>query len=780
MYIFVAFRGVPGGIMKYNVSYDIAALALSALCYIYVRISYNDNKESTRQYRILTVLIFIAALLDSITAYTISYANLVPIQLNYVLNSIYFFTTVIASYFLPRYIRYMLDEPDHMILMDTINKVILYIWLALCLTNYFTHWLFYFDEDLNYLHGQFFLFIYILPMYFILLTLLRGIYFRKKLTRKKFISIISFCAIELVISVLQSFFFKYVLLCYFGSALTMFVILYSLETPDYTKLMATMEELEKSKEEALRARAEAEKSTQAKSTFLANMSHEIRTPINGVLGMNEIALNENTDPQIEEYLLNIQNAGESLLSIINDILDFSKIESGKMEIHPREYKLSEVLYSVNNLLLTKAQSKGLSLVIDYQREIPDKLYGDDTRIRQILINTINNGIKYTNEGSVKLYVGFNHHSLDSMDLLLTVSDTGIGISKEDLPKLFYSFRRVDEETNRNIEGTGLGLTVTKELIDLMGGDISVESEYGSGTTFKMCIPQKVIDETPMNGFSSLKTTAKQVTNSALNSGFKAPEASILIVDDNELNRKVMLGLLKNTLLQMDDVDSGFACIDKCRERKYDLIFLDHMMPKMDGIEALKHVRDDIGGKNHDTPVIALTANAIVGAREEYLSLGFNDFLAKPINSGLLYDMLTKYIPATKYEHRVDNVSVSEDESALTERIKKLAPLLDIDAGIKYCANQKNLYLDVVDSFTKDATEEDLVDCFFKLDWKTYGTYAHGIKSASRTIGAKDFSNFAKRMEDACKEERVEIILSNHDSFLEDYKELKENIKKLLT
>ena len=387
---------------------------------------------------------------------------------------------------------------------------------------------------------------------------------------------------------------------------------------------------------------------EAKSQFLANMSHEIRTPINGILGMDSMLLKECQDEGLREYAKNIQSAGQSLLSIINDILDISKIESGKLEIIPTRYELFSILNDCYNLTKVKIEEKPITLHMKINENIPAKLYGDEVRIRQVMNNFLSNSAKYTHEGSITFGVDYEEKSEGEIWLIITVSDTGIGIKEEDLEKLFASFTRIEEKRNRNIEGTGLGLNLTKNLVDLMQGEITVKSIYEEGSCFTAKIPQKIIDKTPMGDFDKrYRQYIHQSEEQAIS--LCAPDAKILVVDDVPMNLIVVKGLLKATKIQIDTAKNGANCLELVQKNRYDIIFLDHLMPEMDGIETLQNMKLLEENPNRNTPVIMLTANAIVGAKEEYMEAGFTDYLTKPVQETLLHEMIMKYLPKELYE-----------------------------------------------------------------------------------------------------------------------------------
>jgi len=385
--------------------------------------------------------------------------------------------------------------------------------------------------------------------------------------------------------------------------------------------------------------------SESKAKFLANMSHEIRTPINVVIGMNEMILRENKDKAISEYADNIKSASNLLLNLINDILDFSKMEAGKLQIVENDYSLSTLLNDVILGADVRAKQKQLELKLDIDETMPSVLRGDDIRIRQVLNNLLSNAIKYTEKGSIS-FIAKSIRKENGFCLLFSVKDTGIGISQEDMAKLFDSFQRLEMSKNRYIQGTGLGLNIAKQLVDSMHGTIEVESEHGVGSCFTIQLPQVIIDETAMGkpGQKKIDRTASAEPVSTSHATFTSPDAKLLAVDDNHMNLMVLKGLLKRSQIQLDTASGGNECLQMTKEKKYDLILMDHMMPDPDGIATLHMLRADQSNPNHDTTVIVLTANAIEGMREEYLAEGFADYLSKPIEVEKLEDTLAKYLP----------------------------------------------------------------------------------------------------------------------------------------
>ncbi|MBO7355658.1 MAG: response regulator [Lachnospiraceae bacterium] len=392
------------------------------------------------------------------------------------------------------------------------------------------------------------------------------------------------------------------------------------------------------------ARTEANQANAAKSIFLANMSHEIRTPMNSILGMNEMILRESTDEHILEYAGDIRKSGDTLISLINNILDFSKIESGNMEIRPTGYAVFQLLRECYHLVAHRAQEKDLPVEIKCAPDIPRELLGDMERIKQILINLLSNSIKYTREGKVTLSVRWTSFSDTEGIIEFVVSDTGQGISEEDITKLFKEFQRVDEEKNRTVEGTGLGLAICRELLKMMDGNITVSSTPGEGSVFTVNLPQKILNPIPSGEFVLVRETAP--ARSAYKESFHAPDARILVVDDIEMNLKLISALLKKTGMQISVANSGERAVEICKNEDFDLVLMDHMMPPPDGYETMKIIKE-AGGHNAGIPFIVLTANAVEGAEVTYLSMGFDGYLSKPILSKELEEMLVRFLPKEK-------------------------------------------------------------------------------------------------------------------------------------
>ena len=612
----------------------------------------------------------------------------------------------------------------------------------------------------------------------------------------------------------------------------------------YHARMEELKEIERKKDYEARIlkleKSAADSANKAKSDFLADMSHEIRTPINAILGMNEMILHESEEKSTLDYASNIKSAGDTLLSIINTILDFSKIEDGRMSLIPAEFQTQEFITNLVNSISERAREKDLDFRVDVDESIPSSLMGDDVRISQVIMNLLTNAVKYTQKGYVLLSIRNKGINDGKALLLVSVRDTGIGIRQEDMDKLAISFERLDEQKNRHIEGTGLGISIVTRLLSMMDSELKIKSAYGVGSEFYFELPIEVADPTPLGPYDSNKRS--QPRNSQSRIGLRAPEARILLTDDNDMNCKVASNLLKLFGIRPTLCHSGMETIEKMQKNEYDILFLDHMMPEMDGLETLCRLED--GNLIRNTKIIALTANAVVGAREQYLSVGFDDYLSKPIELHELEKLLKKYLPANLIEtvypipgkdtpdkdipekEAPDQVATDKEEApeqvasekSLPEELarendeimefpadedseadfhsgsftnageesprnlERLTALgLTVEDGLNYCAGDEAFYYEILSDYIEAAPEktEKLHDHLKSGNWKEYKVVVHSVKSASKTIGAMDLFEKARELELAAADGNADYVTAHHEDVMKEYKELTDRLKEIL-
>lgn len=527
--------------------------------------------------------------------------------------------------------------------------------------------------------------------------------------------------------------------------------------------------------------------SQAKSAFLANMSHEIRTPINAVLGMNEMILRESTDKEILSYAANIKTAGSSLLSIVNDILDFSKIEAGKMELLPDNYEVSSMIIDLVNMTRERAQNKGLHYELNVSPDLPKTLYGDNVRIKQCILNLITNAIKYTKEGSIRFTIDYQKIDEENILLNIHIIDTGIGIKAEDMDKLFTPFERIEEEKNRTIEGSGLGISIVRRLLAMMNSELQVESSYGKGSDFSFSIKQKVSDWTAVGDLNeAYEQSVEQMSH--YKEKLHAPKAHLLFVDDTAMNLDVIKGLLKNTGIKIDTVLSGKQALEAVKNNVYDIVFIDHRMPEMDGIETLHAMKKMSDNKSTGKPCIALTANAISGVKKMYLKEGFDDYLSKPVNPAKLEEMIKHYLP----EEYLENIETpensnktleTEEDKTIEAQMQKLKIIkeIDVDAGIRFCGSP-DLLLTTIAQYHSSINQKalELQNYFETEDWHNYEIKVHALKSTSRLIGATKLSNLAEHLEKSANQKNIDEIQLKHKELINtfiNYVELLEPVLK---
>ncbi len=570
----------------------------------------------------------------------------------------------------------------------------------------------------------------------------------------------------------------------FGWQRIQFIVMERSAEGGLEKVIFTVQEInqeKREKDEILHQVEAAKMESNAKSTFLANMSHEIRTPINTILGLDTMILRECEQSDVRRYAKDIKIAGNMLLALINTILDYSKLEAGKMEMIEAEYSLTQMIFEVESVVKNRIISKNLAFHVDVSENIPDRLYGDDVRLKQIIINLLTNALKYTEKGSIRLGVFGTILSPQTVHLLISVRDTGMGITKENQKKLFDRFSRFDEQKNRKVEGTGIGMSLVKGLLDMMHSELKLSSMYGKGSDFYFEIEQGICDPITVG---KVDWSNPQLPNEEeYEVSFIAPEAKILVVDDNEMNLTVFKNLLKETMVQIQTARSGEEALSYVKDTVYDLIFMDHMMPKMDGIETFKRIRQDTEGANYQTPVIILTANAIQGAREEYMSVGFTDYLSKPIDDKKLEEQMQKYLAANRIQ-RVERKAMAgnrQDTQGMLPEIEGIDSSYAVEHvgsldGFLYIMRQ---FVSVAEYDAKELqgycdTLREHYDNQEALE--SYRIKVHAMKTSVALCGGLQVHGVAAQLEYAAKNGAVKQILETTGYFLDFWLQLHARIK----
>lgn len=528
------------------------------------------------------------------------------------------------------------------------------------------------------------------------------------------------------------------------------------------------------------AAVQANQANEAKSHFLSTMSHDIRTPMNAILGLNEMVLRESGDEKILGYSENIRTAGNTLLGLINDILDLSKIEAGKMDIINVDYNFVSLLNDLVNMVQKKTEDKGLVFNLDIDSGIPSTLNGDEIRIKQVITNILTNAVKYTQEGSVTFSVGFEkiQDKSDTVILKVRVADTGIGIKPEDIDRMFKAFERVEEKRNRNIEGTGLGMTIAQSFLVKMGSQLQVESVYGEGSVFYFNLEQKVVKWNPIGDYEdAFRLSLKE--RKSYREKFIAPSAKVLVVDDAPVNLTVFKGLLSSTKIQIDTAQSGDEAIGLFKKKQYDVIFLDHMMPEKDGIEVLGEMRGLKDTPNDATPIICLTANAISGMSEMYINAGFDDYMTKPIDPDKLEGMLLKFLPKEKVVLASDEDLRDDNDCDMIPGYIRKIDAIDVETGIKYCGSSEAYLITLKKVLETAGKNADDIEAFWtSKDIKNITIKVHALKSTSRIIGAMGLGEFAEKLEKAGDEGNIKMLEEELPELISEYRKLAKDLEPL--
>lgn len=734
-----------------------------AIFILYIGILYfrssGKKKRSSKWFEALLTCSFFQLIFDALSVYTVNHLDTVSPVLNRIIHIAFMGLMLVLFYLAYRYLETIIEEEVGETVRKhrfTIIPLVLTVAGCIFLPLHYVE-----SARSNYSYGPAAYMTYIgvaVYVYFIIHLMVR---YGKQIPQKKKQAIYVALWSEIPVAVYQIVIPDALVTC-IGIALLNLGIYMTTENPD--TLLA--EQLAEEKQRADNANA-------AKTNFLANMSHEIRTPIGAILGMNELILRETGDNTIKQYARDIEGAAKSLLSIINDILDITKIEAGKLSVISAEYDFGVMLKDVVNMISFKAKVKGLEFNVLPDENIPQRMMGDDVRLRQILVNLLSNAVKYTHKGSVTLKITRKQSAEGVVKLFFQVIDTGIGIREEDLEKLCQPFERIEEKRNRNIEGTGLGMSITKQLLGLLNSELKVASVYGEGSEFSFELSQEIMDDAPLGRLEDL---AKPVNKEHRN-GYEAPEARILCVDDNELNRKVFTGLLKETKIQIDEAGNGKECLEKVKQNAYDIIFMDHMMPELDGVETFNIMKEMVDFPCKNTPVVILTANALVGAEEKYLQEGFRAFLQKPID----YEKLEHVIWELLDESLLHEVSRDEettgeqkDADALSKREHIELPMVE-GVDWKYARTHfrdDQVMLDTVKFFAEALLYEgkELEHLFDEIGTdagrKGFCTKVHSMKNSAATIGIIPLAGMAKVLEDAARNSQAEVLQSVTPIFLE--------------
>lgn len=867
--------------MVYNINYELAAVAFMILFYLLLKAQYPREIESIHYFANALLIYIVAIILDITSAVMISYASSIPRWLNMFCNTAYFLSVLIFFYFFVRYIcKHLLQE--RMFWERVLSNVVGAGYGMLLISNFFTHWVFRFDENFRYVHGPLYYLVFLVPLYFVVTIGMILVIKNEKFDRRQKICIWLFTLLAVIGPVIQVCFVPDILFSMFTPALALLILLFLLVTPDYKKTVATMEELIQTKEIAEQAQMEAEAATKAKSDFLANMSHEIRTPLNAICGMAELLNHMKLPAKIMEYAENIQVAADNLLDIVNDILDFSKIDAGKVELAEEEYELEVLIHAVEPMISTRLADKDVVFLIDIDPHVPKKMCGDMVRIKQILLNLLGNAVKFTNFGKISLSVHSVWEETGDVCLILEVADTGIGIREEDQKNLFSEFTQVDTKKNRRLQGTGLGLAISSHLAQMMGGDIELSSQYGSGTTFTVTILQKAVDiqlcaaiernakyhiflyeknafyqenilkmlrafpvtyqpvyqlrelsalelhenrqnyllydylsaqesveaalpylkehgvvpiamleaqdlwredidtyihkiRKPLHAIAFCRLVAGENTVRTVKIPEKEarvyPSAKALVVDDNVINQKVIQGFLKEYQIGVTRASSGYEALDYMKSGEdFDIIFMDHMMPVMDGVETTEKIRNLDVPHAKQVPIVALTANVIRGAREMFLASGMNDFLAKPINIEKLDDILRRWLPDGRQKEMTSGIPASSAVTVTTEDEGRVSAM-DYAAALEYFGGSEEILNEVLDVFCEESHERirEMERLLEEKDYENYIIEAHGLKSAAKSIMANELSEHAKEHEFAGKDGRFAWIDEHGRELLNDYR-----------
>ena len=632
----------------FNVWIEATMLPFLGVMAAFLFARYKTNAVVNVRFRMLALSTFLATLLEVVSTLLVdgwSHSH----TLNLTVRTVYYAAVYVNTYHLMRYVEayVRVDNPK----FDSFNRVLLassFVVLALNLMPGISGFFFTVPMDGGLIRGPYnTLWRSVYVFYFIAMACWLQVTHKEFYTGKSQYMVMNILGIALIVSyVVQYMIVRTILVTYAVEAVIVIITFFYYEAPAYRQMLTVEKELEESRLKAEHSTQITNAANRAKSDFLANTSHEIRTPMNAILGMNEMILKESKDAEIRQASLDIRKAGNHLLSIINNILDISKIESGKMELYNADYHLCQMLKDVEEGMYEAVHEKGLQFVVETEKTLPEHLYGDEDHIRQVMMNLVDNAVKYTKKGRITLNVSGHMLPHERVKLIITVKDTGIGIRRSDLTKLFRSFERVNLNETQSIQGAGLGLTLVRYLVELMDGTVMADSVYGKGSTFTVELVQQLSLEGfqgTVEDYEERMRTSPRRQEQEDTTPFTCPDASILVVDDTPVNLVVARGMLTDTLAHVETAESGEECLKLIESNHYDIIFLDHKMPGLDGVETLRRAKE-IDGPSRLSAYIALTANSGTGLREEYISLGFNDYLPKPMKADALKKIIARYLP----------------------------------------------------------------------------------------------------------------------------------------
>lgn len=772
-------------VLNYNIFFGISAALFLFVFLLCVRMQFDLKLNVNNAFYKLCVAAFFAIIFDVATAISVDNYFMVDTILNTILGVLYMGMVGLSFHCLYAFILEYVQGREQYAGLARINLVVLIIYEVTIVLNIFTKAVFSFQHEQGLIKGPLFNLSNIVSIYYVICA---GIIFilqiNKYNTRQRF-SVLFYLCIAISGTILQWFVFPTILLASFTPAIGIVMITFFMESPDYQRLVVTLEELNEAKEEAEFSNEVALEANQAKSEFLTNMSHEIRTPINAVLGYNELIMRETKESHTTEYALNVQAAGRTLLSLVNDIMDFTNIDCGNLKIEKDSYSVLSLLQDVVTYAEFNSEKKNLQLNVNIDENMPKTLMGDSVRLMQIFNNLTSNAVKYTMEGSVDLIVTWTAHGGQAGMMSVVVKDSGIGMKEEDIKKISESFKRFDKKKTGHIEGAGLGLPIVTRLLELMDTSLKIESEYGEGSTFSFSVEQEVVDATPIGKLERTSYTGL-FSDVSENVSIYASKAKILAVDDNRMNLDFMCGILKDTGITVVTAQNGEEAIKILREEAFDLILLDHMMPILDGVETLKIIRDE--QLCDSVPVIAITANAVVGEKDNYINAGFSDYLAKPVSGNQLLNIIAKYLPEELLEQKSEQIPTMGNTESQKEAVSDslanhfmsdLDGILDVKTGLTYCCESEDFYKEMVESYVTNNKLKDIEAAFAAENLDEYRIQVHALKSTSMSIGAIEVSEAAKALEMAAKEERINYIEENHEGLIQDYKELLAKLEAVL-